>query len=65
MVVFFFNAGAPTYLSSSDELRPSTHPIDHNVPAVPKRFINVNKYLGDKASADYSSDEPRPHLHYK
>lgn len=59
-----FVAGAPAYLSSIDDLRPNTHPAE-NGPPVPKRFINVNKYLGETASTEYSSDEPRTHQYYK
>lgn len=56
-------SGAPTYLSSNDDLRPSTHPVDNAAP-VPKRFININKHLGDKSSIDNYSDE-RTHMHFK
>lgn len=47
----------PDYQSSNDESRPSTHPIENIQQTNPKRFINVNKYLNDRSSTDYSSDE--------
>ena len=46
--------------SVNDESRPSTHPDEYAQPPLPKRFVNVDKYLDESSS---ESNSPLKTLH--